>query len=264
MFEILFFILGLVFGSFLNVVLFRYSTGLGLSGRSRCASSGKTLRWYELVPVVSFFIQGGKSRHTGAKLSWQYPLVELVTGILFVGAYVFTFQRSMFMDVFSFPVLLVFSLALVSLFVLISVYDIRHMIIPNEFSYPYIGLAFFSLFVSLDPITFVLPTWQSLIAGPLVALPFVLFWFISRGKWMGFADAKIALAIGWLVGISFGFASVLLAFWIGAVVGVIVLVFSQKKRTKNVMIPFGPFLLAGLLLSLVYNISIEHLALLFV
>lgn len=264
MFEILFFILGLAFGSFLNVVLFRYGTGLGFSGRSRCASSGRVLRWYELVPVLSFCIQGGRSRHTGARLSWQYPLVEFATGLLFVGAYVFAFQQSLFLGAVSFLILLIVSLSVVSLVMLICVYDIRHMIIPNEFSYPFIGLSFISLFFSLDPFILTIPSMSALFAGPLVALPFVLFWFVSRGKWMGFADAKVALAMGWFLGVSSGFAAVLIAFWLGAVVSVVLLVFSKHTTKRGVMIPFAPFLLAGFLLTIVYNISIETLTRLFI
>lgn len=264
MFEILFFILGLAFGSFLNVVLFRYGTGLGFGGRSRCASSGRVLRWYELIPVISFFVQGGRSRYTGSRLSWQYPLVEFVTGVLFAGAYIFAFQQSLFVDTVSFLALLLVSLSVVSLVVLICVYDIRHMIIPNEFSYPLIGLSFISLFISLDPFIFTIPSMSALFAGPLVALPFVLFWFVSRGRWMGFADAKLALAMGWFLGLSSGFAAVLLAFWFGAIISIVVLVFSKQQKKQNALIPFAPFLLAGFLLTVVYNISIETLMLLFV
>jgi prepilin signal peptidase PulO-like enzyme (type II secretory pathway) len=138
------------------------------------------------------------------------------------------------------------------------------MIIPNEFSYPLIGLACMSLFVSLDPFMFTIPSMGALFAGPFVALPFVLFWFVSRGRWMGFADAKLALAMGWFLGVSSGFAAVLIAFWLGAIVSVIFLVFSKHVIKRGVMIPFAPFLLAGFLLTIVYNISIETLMLLFV
>ncbi|MDO8429924.1 MAG: prepilin peptidase [bacterium] len=90
MFSLILFIFGLTFGSFLNVVSFRYSpekslfSFRNLLGRSHCPQCGKTLNWYELVPVFSFLIQKGKCRSCGEKISWQYPLVELASGFIFL------------------------------------------------------------------------------------------------------------------------------------------------------------------------------------
>lgn len=264
MFGIFFFILGLCVGSFLNVVLFRYGTGIGFGGRSRCASSGKTLRWFELIPVLSFLVQGGKSRHTGAKLSLQYPFVELLTGVLFMAAYYFSLQAVPIENLTSFLILLITLFVVCALLVLIVVYDTKHMIIPNEFSYPLIVISLISIFVSLNPLVFFMPSIGVLLSGPIVAAPFALMWLISGGKWMGFADAKLALAIGWFLGISSGFAAVLVSFWFGALFGIVVLALSKKENRKLIKIPFGPFLVAGLILALVYNISIESIAMFFV
>lgn len=251
------FIFGTLIGSFLNVVIFRHGTGMGLGGRSRCLSSGKVLKWYELIPVLSFILQKGRSRYTGSKLSIQYPLVELVTGFLFLVSFQKAFATFGLVSETSSVLFFVF-LALCSVYIiLVSVYDIRHMIIPNQFIYPLIVLSVVHLFINLSPLTFSLPSFWEITSGPLTALPFLFLWFISQGRWMGFADAKIAIAMGWFLGVSNGLVAVMLGFWLGAIVGVGVLVYSKyilKKTTRH--IPFGPFLLTGLILTFLYNINI--------
>jgi len=256
MFEILVFIFGTIIGSFLNVVILRYGTGMGLGGRSMCASSGKLLRWFELVPIVSFLMQKGRSRHTGAKLSWQYPVVELLTGFLFVLSFRYALELVSIFEITNFLVLFVFLILSSCFLVLIAVYDLRHMIVPNEFVYPFILLAFGSLFISIPSLSFVLPSGTALLSGLLVALPFVLLWLVSKGRWMGFADAKIALAMGWFVGLSSAFAAVLISFWLGAIVGLVILFATKKEKRKNLKIPFAPFLLTGLILVVLYTIDI--------
>ncbi len=258
------FIFGTIIGSFLNVVIFRHGTGMGLGGRSRCMTSGKVLRWYELIPIVSFLIQGGRSRNDGSKISWQYPLVEFLTGILFV----FSFLKSLpFLwngDTASFLVSVVF-LVLSSVFViLVSVYDTKHMIIPNEFIYPLIGISFASLFVSLSPLALTIPSLATLVSGLLTAFPFFLLWLVSGGRWMGFADVKVALCIGWFLGFSSGFFAVLVSFWIGAIFGVVILMVHKLRGSRVTMVPFGPFLLTGLILTFLYNMNMESFLLLFI
>lgn len=252
------FIFGTIIGSFLNVVLFRHGTGMGLGGRSRCISSGNILKWYELIPVVSFLIQKGRSRYTGTKISVQYPLVEILTGFLFLLSFFKVYATFDFFNVSSSIVFFIF-LSLCSVFIiLVSVYDIRHMIIPNEFIYPLIGLSFLQLFFSLQPFSFVFPSLLQILSGPLLALPFILLWLVSKGQWIGFADSKIALAIGWFLGIHQGFFAVLIGFWAGAIIGVLYLVYAKYILHKTIrQIPFGPFLLTGLIVAFLYNINIH-------
>src|SRR3989344_4234135 len=88
-----FFVFGAIIGSFLNVIILRYNTGLsqknsiGFSGRSHCFSCGKNIKWYDLVPVLSFLFLKGRCRHCKSKISIQYPLVEFITGILFLATF---------------------------------------------------------------------------------------------------------------------------------------------------------------------------------
>lgn len=257
LFSLFSFIFGTLIGSFLNVVIIRHGTGMGLGGRSRCMTSGNILKWYELIPIVSFVIQRGRSRYTNAKISLQYPIVEAVTGILFVCVLQKIYPLLSQGEYMS-SVLLGIFLIIVSIYiVLISVYDAKHMMIPNEFLHPLLIISFVSIFISLgETLVFTLPNLSAFLAGPLVALPLFLFWFFSKGTWMGFADIKIALIMGWLLGLSQGFSALILSFWIGALFAVGLLVLRKTKSEKHIHIPFGPFLLTALIVTFLYNIDI--------
>ena len=252
-------VFGLVVGSFLNVVIFRYNTGRTLvKGRSECMSCQHTLQWYELIPVVSFLIQKGRCRNCSMRFSWQYPLVELITSILFGGVVFFALEGLSLWG--SNLVLYVLYMWIISaLLIVISVYDIHHTIIPDVFVYTFALLTCGGLFVNWSALTFVLPSFLAVSAGPLVALPFAVLWFVSRGRWMGFGDAKLTLGIGWFLGITHGFSAVLWAFWIGAAYSVCIIALQKYRAwsslsqrsggvTMKSEIPFGPFLVLGFLL----------------
>ena len=130
------FILGLIIGSFLNVVIYRWNTGVSnwqrLNGRSKCLKCNKKLKWFELVPVVSFIIQRGRCRNCHSKISWQYLIVELATGVVFV--LVWQLDLS--------PLLTLIYLIISALLIVIFVYDLRHQIIPDLLVFKFIALAF--------------------------------------------------------------------------------------------------------------------------
>jgi len=243
------FVLGALIGSFLNVVILRFNTGETLSGRSRCGSCGATLSWFDLVPVCSFFILSGRCRYCKSALSLQYPAVELATGALFALA--------VFLSNSVFEAVLLS--ALFSLYVVIFVYDLRHTIVPDAFSYSAAGVALVFALLTREVTLF------STIAGPLVATPFAFFWLISRGRWMGLGDAKLALSVGWLLGVSSGFAAVIIAVWIGALVGVGILFRTSQlnrtlpPRTIHHEVPFAPFLIVATVLVLYLSIDITSI-----
>jgi len=233
-FVISFGILGILIGSFLNVVILRMGTGRGIGGRSACFSCNKTLKWYELFPVFSFLFQHGKCNHCGSKISWQYPLVELATGLLFASiAYQF-WGSFLFI-----PWLLIVALGIV-----IAVYDFRHKMIPL---YPLIGMVILGVFLKASVVGFV-----------LVPLLFLILWIISKGKWIGFGDVEIMAGLGFLLGVIGGFSAVLLGFWIAAA-GLIFWMMIQRKSyasMRHVQIPMGPFLLLGMYLVGVWGIDV--------
>lgn len=250
------FVFGAIIGSFLNVVIYRYNSGASLGGRSMCFTCGRTLHWYELVPILSYLLQRGKCRNCHSRISVQYPLVEAVTGLLFVGAF-FVAQGYI-----SFAYLIV----QFSLLIVIGAYDIRHKIIPDLFSYMFAALALVYLLYEQYLLGWQWDMlWPDLLSGPIYFLPFALLWFVSRGRWMGFGDAKLALGIGWFLGLAHAYMSMLLAFWIGSIVGLLLILkdnysaFSNKERafTMKSEIPFGPFLILGLLITLFFNEWIE-------
>ncbi len=248
------FLLGAIIGSFLNVLALRYNTGRTIYGRSACSSCSHELSWFELFPLFSFLVLKGHCRFCKSKLSIQYFIVEVLTGIIFV---------SVFFKSISIYDFLFFAL-LASIFIVIGIYDIRHTIVPNSLSFSAALLSFSGIFFDFHSLSFVIPTFFQLFAGPIVALPLFLLWLVSKGRWMGLGDAKLTLSLGWLLGIQIGLAAILVAFWAGALYGITVLLISYIRRkflscqawksrlflshfhhTISSEVPFAPFLLLG-------------------
>ena len=248
-------ILGAIIGSFLNVAILRKGVA-PLSGRSSCPACGRVLRWYDMVPVLSWMQLRGRCRDCGSSISIQYPLVEAATGILFALVGVTLFPVFLFSPVLA--LLLLDRLAIVSLLVAVTVYDFRHTIIPNGWVYSFVALALLS--------TVVLPTHASrdsiytLLSGPAAALPLFLLWAISGGKWMGLGDSKLALGIGWLLGFPEGSVAVFFSFILGSFILVPILLAERiithmrlyradtRGLTMKSEVPFGPFLVASCLI----------------
>ncbi|HBA45813.1 hypothetical protein A2W67_02365 [Candidatus Nomurabacteria bacterium RIFCSPLOWO2_02_40_28] len=253
---IIFFILGLIIGSFLNVVIYRLNTARSLGGRSACMSCQSKLSWYELIPVFSFLGLRGRCKSCKTKISIQYPLVEFITGLVF--ALLFAKLQAEY-DFFSLAFLGVYAYYAVtfSLLLVIAVYDLRHKIIPDSLVFIFCLFAFLGLFFIHTP------GLLEFLAGPLIALPFALFWLISGGRWMGLGDAKLALGIGWLLGLSLAFSSLVIAFWSGAAVGLSLIVFSRldsARLAKNYgmksEIPFAPYLVLGAFLAFIFDLRL--------
>ena len=275
------FIFGTIIGSFLNVVALRYNTGrsiVGISSKdtprkssegSLCFSCQKKLSWYELIPVFSFIFSGGRCRSCGSKISFQYPFVEFLTGVLLLGVFLkFSYILESSLSNFLFSIFYFFTT--ISLLVIILVYDLRHKIIPNLFVYLFVLLALGNFFIEHGLVF----TYIELFSGPLIALPFFLLWLVSRGTWMGLGDAKLALGIGWFLGVGGGFSALLVSFWSGAIISIILvflpyiqkiyvrvmtnntLYLANKHFTMKSEIPFAPFLIFGFLLIFFFDISV--------
>lgn len=250
------FILGLFIGSFLNVVIYRYQTGWGLGGRSMCLSCGKTLHWYELFPILSYIFLCGKCGKCKSKISIQYPLVEISTAVVFV----LLANKFLTSDVISWVTLapLIYGMFMASLLIVIAVYDIRHKIIPNAFVYTFIVVAFFGMFANAYGI--VTPTLLDAFAGILLPLPFYLLWVLSRGRLMGFGDIKLMAGMGFFLGLSGGVSALMIAFWIGAIISIVLLALTHSRYTMKSEVPFGPFLVFGTLFVYVFDISFVYLS----
>jgi leader peptidase (prepilin peptidase)/N-methyltransferase len=197
---------------------------------------------------------GRKCSECNKPISWQYPLVELAAGLLFV----LVFQQ------LGISLAGIFAAIIWTLLLFIYLHDGRTMMIPRFAVWTCNGLAFASLFVVLPADSLAIsqmalraPGWLEALLGPITAAPLVAIWLFSGGQAMGLGDGKLALGIGWLLGASEAASAVMLAFWIGAVVSLSLLGFqrlwktnsqnSEKGITMKTAVPFGPFLILGLM-----------------
>lgn len=242
------FVLGLIIGSFLNVLILRYNTGRSLGGWSGCLSCQKKLCWYELIPVVSFMWQGGRCRGCRSKISWQYPLVEFFTGIIF---------SLIYWRFYLVPGQVLFYWLAAAASIFIFVYDWRHLIIPDR------AIVFLIVLAVIRALFFGPGLIESLTTGFGLFLVFWLLWYFSGGRWLGFGDAKLVLALGILLGWPASFSALCLAFWSGAIIGLSLIAFSQAKKllklfrryTMKSELPFAPFLLIGTWLVILCQIN---------
>lgn len=230
---VVFAVLGLVLGSFGNVLIFRLPHGTSVSGRSHCPHCKKVLVPLELIPVVSFLLQMGKCRGCGQKISLQYPLVELFSALLFMVA--------LYVANFLWIPALCLSMALWAL-LLIAVTDIRTQLIPDLLT----GIA------ALFGLLFHLTHGQFPVFAPVAGLAFFgLQWLISRGHWVGSGDVLLAGAIGFVMGyLSEMIWCILFAYMLGALWGVFLL--ATKKQQMGSRIAFGPFLVVSAFLVLAF------------
>src|SRR3989344_1088780 len=284
------FALGAVIGSFLNVVILRTGTGLGLLRGSFCFTCRAVLRFYELVPIFSFLALRGRCRSCRAKIHFQYPLVETLAGLLFLGVWLREMGGATLFDLFlqagTYERILphlVLLWTIVSILLAIAVYDIRHKIIPNAFVYAFITVAFARVLVLEFRNWNLFGIWNLEIgnfeyllnhasAGVTFFILFAALWFLSRGRWMGLGDAKLAAGIGFFLGLSSGSAALVLSFWSGAFLSIALLFLKRfhtlfgglKNLTIKSEIPFAPFLIVGALTAYFFSISFTDIASLFV
>ncbi|MFZ3020431.1 MAG: prepilin peptidase, partial [Minisyncoccia bacterium] len=245
------FVLGLIIGSFLNVFILRRGTGKTVGGRSACANCGHKLGALDLIPLFSFLFLGGKCRYCQTKISKMYPLVELGTGLLFLLIFINTPINSV-----QSILLLLISILFWTLGLAISIYDLRHTIIPNTWVLFLTIVSFLYVTVSYWNNLHVLAL--SVLSGGIFGLFFFALWLISRGRWMGLGDAKFAFALGMFVGMPKLFSAWALSFWIGAIMVLLYYLvesaISANGRklsrittpiTMKSEVPFGPFLFLG-------------------
>lgn len=236
MISIIPFVFGAIVGSFLNCIGLRWGTKDILESRSFCPHCRRSLSWWELIPIVSFFILKRRCSSCHASISWQYPLAEVLTGLLFATLYY----------VAGFTAYFILLTTVFSIYFVIAIYDIKHKIIPDSLVYAstVLGLSvplFFTHYTLLD--------W---LAGPIIFTFFALIWLVTRGRAVGFGDAKLGLSVGILLGASAGFSAIVLAFWIGTLAVLPWLLFFRKLNMKS-EIPFAPFIILGAWMSLIFN-----------
>lgn len=236
------FILGLVVGSFLNVLIIRSARQESLGGRSHCPSCNKSLSFRELIPVLSFLLQKGRCRHCGTALSRQYPLVELGTAAAFMtGAALFNGLWA---------ILLIF--IGISAAIVIFVSDLRFQLIPNG---PVLILTLLGITAAVWRVSNTSAdfhrAYYDLGAAAILSAIIGSLWLYSQGKWMGLGDAKLIFPISLILGFPASLSAFLFSFWLGGTAGILLLTFGQK--TLKSRIPFGPFILAGSILAYFFS-----------
>lgn len=258
------FLIGIITGSFLNCVIYRLEIDQAknsvhaseqserrsfLFGHSYCPNCKHILSWLDLIPILSFFLLKGKCRYCSEKISWQYPFIEVATGLLFL--LIFYFQPSHISTLtpieIKFLTGFIYYLIISCFLIVIFVYDLKYYIIPDKIIYPaiVIALIFNFQFLAFNQI----PIFISLILSAFGAAAFfLLIVLISQGKWMGIGDIKLAFLMGLILGWPGILVALFLAFLIGALVGLGLII--RRKKTLKSQIPFAPFLVVGTFVAL--------------
>lgn len=216
------FLVGLIIGSFLNVLIWRLNDPKApkfWQGRSLCPHCKHQIAWFDNIPLLSFILLRGRCRHCHRKISWQYPAVELLTGTYFAltGLH---------------PVLWLIGAA----FIVIFFSDLIYGLIPDEMIVLLILLSFFNF---------------NLLTGLVSGLAFLIIYLITKHKGIGFGDVKLALVMGLLL----GWPKTAVAFWVAFIMGglaaVILLVLRKTKLSAT--IPLGPFLVLGTVVAALWS-----------
>lgn len=226
-------VFGLVFGSFVTALSYRYPRGISnVKGRSFCDNCRKQISWFDNIPLLSFIFLGGKCRNCREKISWRYPLIEIITAIGF------------YLIGFNIP-----NLVLFLLLEIIFVIDFENQIIPDAFIF--LGIVVFLLFNF---------SFSNIFAGFASSFFLLFIHLITKGRGMGLGDVKFAVLAGAIVGLKLFSIWLFAAFLTGAAVGII-LILGKKARLKT-KVAFGPFLVISIPIALIWGEKIIQLVLL--
>jgi leader peptidase (prepilin peptidase)/N-methyltransferase len=248
-------VLGICIGSFLNCVIYRTELQEEmpensperkkvsfLHGNSFCPNCKHKLSWKDLFPIFSWLFLRGKCRYCKTKISIQYPIVELATGILFVLLFN---PQNIFLSIFY--------LIVSGFLIIIFIYDLKHYLIPEAALFP--ALLISIIYNLIPPYNLQYLVYSLITTFVASGLFFLIFW-ISKEKAMGFGDVELVILMGVLLGFPNVLVALFLAFFFGAIIGLILL-FLQKKGLKS-EIPFGPFLIAGTFIAMIWGSQITN------
>ena len=232
-------VMGLIVGSFLNVCIYRLPRRQSINWPgSRCTTCERALSWYENIPVVSWAVLRGQCRTCGQRISVMYPLVELITGSLFVAGYL----------IYGWTPLLAVRLAFACAMVVLFAIDLRHHLLPNVITVPGIVVGFvLSLLLPMQG-------WKSSLIG-LIAGGGVLFalaegYYRLRGvEGLGMGDVKMLAMIGAFLGWQLMLVTLILASFAGSIIGIGII--ASGRGGMKAALPFGTFLAVGVLVAAV-------------
>ena len=231
---IMIFLIGISIGSFLNVCIYRIPKKEDIVfERSHCMSCGNVLKWYELIPLFSFLVQGGKCRNCKTKLSVQYPLIELLNGLI----YVWIFMAKGFQ-----PESILFCIC-ASVLIVISVIDWRTYEIP-------FGCNIVIGILGIVRVILDLAHWYDYVIGFFaVSGLFLIIYWITKGRGIGGGDIKLMAAAGLLL----GWQNILLSLMIGSIAGSVIHLALMKIQAKDRVLAFGPYLAFGIFAAMLYG-----------
>jgi leader peptidase (prepilin peptidase)/N-methyltransferase len=243
-------VLGLVIGSFLNVCIYRLPRGESLiNPPSHCPSCEERIKFFDNIPVISFILLRGRCRYCGSPISWRYPFVELLTSLLFLAAFSQYGLKLRFLTAIFFLAVLV----------AVTFIDLDTQMIPNKLMYPVIFTSIVFLLLSLVglPLLPLLNLASKLASiygfllgsGILLIIAVVSSFFLKR-ETMGGGDIKLAAFMGFYLG-EYVILALVFGFFIGAIIGLLLIALGKKKRSE--LIPFGPYLAIGSLITLFYG-----------
>ena len=229
-------LLGLLIGSFMNVCIYRLPRGLSpVRPRSSCTTCGYMLTWYDNVPIASYLTLGGRCRGCGAPISIMYPVIEAITGLMFLGAYLLYGPSALLVA------RLLFGCAMIVLFVI----DLQHKILPNVITLPGIVIG-----VLLSEVAG--PGWLASLIGAAAGGGVLwgiaeIYYRVQKQEGLGMGDVKMLAMIGAFLGWKLMLLSLILASFSGTIVGVAVIV--ARKESMKYALPFGTFLAAGAIVA---------------
>ncbi len=245
-FLIFIFLIGLCFGSFANVCIYRLpKSKQTLAGRSYCPKCKKKIKWFDNIPVLSYFLLNGKCRSCKKKISLQYLIVELIMGLGFL---------LIFLNYHNHLASILLSILLV-MYVIIFFIDLKHFIIPDVLNYGIIIVAFLKNFLPNLSLSFIQDIKLSLIGG---IAGFFSIWIIiylyktfKKTEGMGLGDAKLMAGVGLLL----GWQSIPFVLFLAAVLGLLMVMPSlvEKKKSLKSQIPFGPYIITAGVIYFLYG-----------
>jgi len=245
------FILGLFVGSFLNVLVDRLPRNENvIKGRSYCESCKKELKWFDLIPVLSFVFLKGRCRFCKAELSLYYPIIELTTGIMFVLTYAFVSSQFIIYHL-SFIIPILYYLFIVSSFIVVFFTDLKYEIISDKILLPAIVVTFLYLLI-INPSSLIINLFSGVVTFLFFVIIYLVFSFLTKKESMGGGDIKLTFLLGLFLGFPNIIVGLYLAFLTGALAGIILIIW-KKKSFRGATLPFGPFLILGAIVSLFWG-----------
>ena len=244
------FLLGASIGSFLNVLIDRLPQEKKITGRSVCDFCQHQLSWYDLIPILSFFLLKGHCRYCRKKISFQYPLVEILTGLMFIFVFLIYVKNIQEISIWQNWLVILSLWGIFSCFIVIFFSDVKYHLISVYILWALFGFSFFLKFYYHS--TEILKQFQiDIFSSLIVAFPIWLIYFLSKEKAMGLGDVYLAAILGFLLGWQKGFLALYISFVLGGITGLFLILFGRKKLKSK--IAFGPFLVVGAFLMLFFG-----------